>query len=116
VSASDRTFVILGVVAVPVGHRVEVTVFTRDVGVVRVDLVPQPQEPLVRDLDTGVAYGRIFHFSHQEGVQPDVTLPLEARTDLEVAERVVGRVVACRVISGGRREAWHQTTLVIAPE
>jgi hypothetical protein len=62
-------------------------------------LTPMIEMPLIRDLDTGVVYGRDWHFTAEQGI--DATqIPLEVRGDLTVMERVVGRVVGARVLSG----------------
>ncbi|UJR79702.1 hypothetical protein [Sandaracinus amylolyticus] len=114
--ASDRTFVLGGVIALPVGRRVEVTIFAREEGVFSVAKVPQSDEPLVRDLDTGVVYGRSWHFQDEQATRWNALISMSVRDDLEVAERVVGRVIACRVLSEGYSDPWQQTTIVVAPE
>lgn len=111
---ATRTFVVYGQCPVPVGHRVEVTIFSRDEGLLRKQLTPQLHVPLVRDLDTGVAYGRAWHFARTwDGTDG---LPLEPRDDLVVHERIVGRVLACRVLFPEMSEHREETTLVVAPE
>lgn len=115
---SQRAFALLGGIAIPVGHRVEVLVLTRDVGVFSKDIRPDPAEPLVRDLDTGVYYGRHWQFRMAEPSMRTLTVRLpQPPDDVVVAERVVGRVVTCIVWTDGQTEKFHAaTTLVVELE
>lgn len=111
---SERTFVMLGVVAIPVGNQVECFVLTRDNGVFTKDIAPVPNEPLVRDLQTGIYYGRLWHLA--PGTAPRMQTPHTAdpAPGVGVAERFTGRVKACFVLSEGATQHQHtETTLVI---
>jgi hypothetical protein len=110
----------MGVVPIPVGHRVEVRVVCRDVAVFGTKLEPQPLAPLVVDLDTGIVYGESWHFQeismYQPGI-PRLELPMVPRHDLREAGRWHGRVTATRVAwIGGGASSYPQTSLAIAPE
>ena len=102
--------------AVPVGHRVELRLFARDVGVFSTKVEAQTDEPLVTDHDTGVVYGAGWHF---EEITMYVSgqsraLPLEVRSDLPEVARLIGRVLACRLARiGSGDSAFTQTTLVV---
>ncbi|MFO0682586.1 MAG: hypothetical protein U0234_11070 [Sandaracinus sp.] len=108
---STRSIGLFGCVAIPVGHRVEVYVLTRDQGIFSTDVRPDPREPLVRDLDTGVYYGRGWHFGTVgDGVgtlAPRVPHPPKGVT---VAERFSGRVTNCIVWTDGQTEKYHAAT------
>lgn len=112
----DRTFTIAGTVPIPVGHRVEVVVFERDVGTFVAEWQPAPQQPLVRDLDTGIVFGRPFHFTSDTMFGESDVAPLEPLATLRTFDRVVGRVLVCRVLEIESHGTWHQTTLVVAPD
>ena len=76
-------------------------------------------DPMVRDLDTGVVYGRGWHFTPDDDM-PATEIPHEVRADLTVVERVLGRVTGARVLSGllpeeSGRHGWI-TTLLVDPE
>jgi len=95
--AHDRCFSIKGVAAIPIGHRVEVTVFGREqafAGTIPI------WEPLLRDLETGVVYGTDWHFTDKDFFAAADQVPFEVRRDLVIAERIVGRVRVCRIVSG----------------
>jgi len=94
--ATDRFFSTAGIVAIPTGHRVEVTVFALKGfwGAPK----PRPYDPLIKNLETGVVYGRTWHFTDENPSADQV--PFEVRRDLVVAELVVGRVRACRIFRG----------------
>lgn len=102
--------------AIPVGHRVELRLFSREVGVFSKKLEPHVDQPLVTDLDSGVVYGAGWHF---EPISMYVSgqsrpLPLEVRSDIPEVARLAGRVVACRIARIGNTDsAFTQTTLVI---
>lgn len=116
---AHRTFHVRGVLAIPAGHRVEISIFALNVGAFRAKLEPQLHDPLIRDLSTGVVYGRTWHYAQQDTT--DVALlPMAVRGDLAVVERVVGEVLGARVVSGllgedAGRQGWV-TTLIVAVE
>jgi len=102
--------------AIPVGHRVELRHFGKDVGVFSTKIVSQTDEPLVTDLDTGIVYGVDWHYqnvvAYQQGTP--LALQLEVRADISETARITGRVAACRVTRiGSGDSSFTQTTLAI---
>lgn len=99
---------------IPVGHTVELSwLQTPDGG-----FFGSKSKRLahVKDLDTGISFGEMECFEEVLGVRPEVRpLELSVRSDLEVKERVRGRVVACQVATMGFSEKFIQTTLVVEP-
>jgi hypothetical protein len=96
---ASRVFHIAAHVAIPVGHRVSITVFADNVGVVRPKMQPVPLQPWVQDLTTGIVYGRSWHYLAD--VTSDIArLPLEPRKDLQVVEQIIGVVRATRIVRG----------------
>jgi hypothetical protein len=88
-------------VPIPVGHRVEVRVFVRETTVLfSSSKEPQPDQPVVTDLDTGVVFGPAWAFggggAYYKG-KPLADLTLAPPPSLQEHSRVVGRVTACRV-------------------
>lgn len=113
---SQRVFVLLGAMPIPVGHRVEVYILSRDVGVFGTDIQPQPDEPLVRDLETGVYYGRTWQMKPLTHGALSITAPRssEPADGVAVVETMQGRVAACLVLSDGVHDKQAaQTTLAI---
>lgn len=87
----DQVFHVRGALPIPAGHRVEVSTFA-------LNGAPQPFDPLVRDLTTGVVYARTWHYDRDT---TDVTmLPMTVRADLQLASRVEGQVRGVRIVSG----------------
>lgn len=116
---SPVTVTALGSIPIPVGNRVEVRVFLRNLKVWKTKLEPVFDEPFITDLDTGVTYGTHWHFQELTSMGSWTTLPhlpVEPRADLEVHSTTVGTVTATRVATLGFTEKFTQTTLVIAPE
>lgn len=117
---STRTVTVFGAVAIPTGHRVEVYVLTRDLGILSRDIRPDPDEPLVRDLDTGVYYGRHWQFAEVEASPTRRALSArrpEPPPGVAVAERFTGRVTTCVVWSDGMTQHQHTvTTLTVELE
>ncbi len=112
-SASDRTFLMHGSVAVPIGHRVEVSIYSKDEGTFTRRPVLRLDQPVVRDLDTGVVHSHWWHHIENPPFPGDV-VPLELR-DMPLADRMVGRVIACQIVFYGD-ETSPRTTLVVRPE
>lgn len=112
---ASRSFVLLGVGPIPVGHRVEVYILSRDVGVFGADVQPQPEEPLLRDVETGIHYGRTWHLERQDGEWPadGLTKPRTAKLAVPLAERIEGRVTACFVVSEGVHNHQASATTVV---
>lgn len=88
-------------VAIPVGHRVEVRVLVRETTVLfSSSKEPQPDQPVITDLDTGVVFGPAWAFggggTYYKG-KPLADLALASLPSLQEHSRLVGRVAACRV-------------------
>lgn len=115
---NQRTIVIQGQLPVPVGHAVDVTWFMLRTGVFSGAMTREEYKPLVCDLNTGVVYGRQFHFTADEDMRADL-VPTLPRNDLQVAERIIARVLATRIFWGRLPDQgsgdWV-TTLVVAVE
>ncbi len=105
------------VLAIPVGHQIEVRIYAVEEGIFTKAWVAKTNEPLIIDRTTGVIYGEDWHFQvismYQSGtVRPD--LPVEVRQDLREHARLVGTVRGCRVAwIGGGDSRYPQTTLLI---
>jgi hypothetical protein len=114
---AHRTFVLLGAMPIPVGHRVEVYILTKDTGVFSTNIEPVPDEPLVRDVDTGIYYGRTWQFRVAEGnaTMGSITLPRthQPGEHVSVAEKLEGRVAECRVLSEGIHDKQCAATTVV---
>jgi len=118
-SASTRTFTVVHVAPVPVGHRVEIRFFEAGRGLFSKAPKVARDAPLITDLDTGVVYGSHWHYVKSAGIassafDPD-TPPADVRPDLVTAEVVTGRVVSCRLVTVMGGTTWRvQTTLDVA--
>ncbi len=113
---STRNFLCAFPAPVPLGHRVEVTVFETVVHVAAgvfsqdkfVQRNPAPHLPLVRDLETGIVYADEAHFEGAddrdgttEGVEAHraaLRAGLVPSAKLAPVETVQGRVTECAVI------------------
>lgn len=111
--------VVVLVAPVPVGHRVEV-VWYEEVsrglvpGQERVD--DREHQPLITDLDTGVAYGSDWVWGVSRRRRPDVPYEIggRPRSELRVQKKVTGMVRACRMVTiRGYPELEVQTHLTI---
>lgn len=112
--STDRTITMLGAIAIPVGHPVECFILSRDRGIFSKDIGPVPSEPLVRDLQTGIYYGRHWHFSPGAGTAVGTPRTSDPAKDVGIAERFTGRVKMCLVMTDGITQHQHaETTLVI---
>jgi len=96
---ANRLFNIRGILPIPAGNPVELQVFGLHTSVFGSKLTPMEHEPLVRDLATGVLYGQQWHFTSDMFAKAE-EVPLEPRKDLQLIERIVGRVMAARTFSG----------------
>jgi hypothetical protein len=114
---SHRTFVLLGAMPIPVGHRVEVYLLSQEGGFLRPGRQPRPDEPLVRDLETGVDYGRTWHFRAvpTSGVLSSVRCAYgaEPAEGVAIEEKLEGCVVACRVLIDGIADKQAATTTLV---
>lgn len=112
--SQDRTFTMLGAMPIPVGHRVECFILCRDAGIFTKDIQPVLDEPLVRDLETGIYYGRLWQFAPGIIASTGTPRTSDPAPDVTVAARFTGRVKACLVLTAGVTQHQHaETTLVI---
>ena len=96
---TNRLFTIYGILPIPVGNQVELQVFGLRTTIFGSNLTPMQHEPLVRDLVTGVLYGQQWHFTSVDSKNA-TDVPLETRKDLQLVERIIGRVAATRTFTG----------------
>ena len=111
-----HTFVLLGSMPIPVGHRVQVHILSRDMGVFSKDIQAQLKEPLVRDLDTGIYYGRLWHCrpTVPSAIGFDEPRSPQPADGVAIAETFDGRIVECVVLSENFLDKQGtQTTLVV---
>jgi hypothetical protein len=107
----------IGVMPIPRGHEVEVTVFAEQEGVFSKSWVPRATQPLVVDHTDAVTYGHAWHYeklsSYVSGeARPNLSQSL--RSDLKEHERFRGVLVSSRIVRIGSGDpAYPQTTLVI---
>jgi hypothetical protein len=106
----------IGVIPIPRGHEVEVTVFAEEEGVFSKSWVPRPGQPSILDVTDAVTYGHAWHYerlsSYVSGEVREV--PHAVRSDLKEHERIRGTVVSSRVVwIGSGHSAYPQTTLVV---
>ena len=112
--STDRTFTMLGAMPIPVGHPVECFILARDNGIFKKDIAAVPDEPLVRDLETGIYYGRLWQFAPGISAPTGTPRTTDPAPDVAVVERFTGRVKACLVLTAGATQHQHaETTLVI---
>jgi len=115
---ANRCFTIVGSLPIPLGNKVELQVFGVRTNAFRSSLSPMEHQPLVRDLTTGVLYGQQWHFTNN-GFASAIDVPLEPRQDLQLVERITGRVMATRTFSGklpGTGSPELLTTLLLSEE
>lgn len=87
---------------IPVGHRVELHFYERDLGFFSVGFREQRDTPLVRDLETGIEYAPVWLFKHDplEILDHGPARAHELTPGVQPTRSLVGRVVACRVLTG----------------
>ena len=99
--SKPRKLLLRQLAAVPLGHDVEVRFFRRpkrsawDGSVKKLAGEPTDDEAVVRDRDTGVLYGRDWHF--QLGL--DSRREEDACPELVEIETLEGRVTSCQVVT-----------------
>ena len=112
---TNRLFTINGILPIPAGNAVELQIFGLRTAVFGPSLTPMKHQPLVRDLVTGVLYGQQWHFTNNDSLKAD-DVPIEPRKDLQLVERIAGRVAATRIFSGKLpdmgEDGWLTTLLV----
>jgi hypothetical protein len=105
------------VLAIPVGHEVEVRVYAIEEGMFSKSWTPRPGDPWIHDRTTGVVYGSAWHFREVNMYRSGeviTDIPMEVRADLRVHAQIVGKVRGCRVTwVGGGDSRFPQTTLAI---
>ncbi|HEY8376331.1 MAG TPA: hypothetical protein VIK91_07580 [Nannocystis sp.] len=87
---------------IPVGHRVELQFYERNDGFFVVEYIEQVDTPLIRDLDTGIEYAPEWLFKREpwEQLGPSSAKALEMSPSVRPTRSLVGRVIACRVVTG----------------
>ena len=112
-----QTFVLLGAMPIPFGHRVEVYLLSREGGFLQPGRQSRPSEPLVRDLETGVYYGRTWHFRARPTPGALNTVQRahasEPAESVAIEQKLEGRVVECRVLSDGVADKQAATTTLV---
>ncbi len=115
-----RQLILDYVAPIPVGHRVEVEVLqVVEVGIFSERVEARPHHPWLRDVETGIEYTAYWHHAEVSGIRfkPGNVYPEGRIPDVRVAERLRGRVVACRLVTERISDSWQvQTYLTISPE
>ena len=115
-----QTYQLLFSAPIPVGHGVELRWYEREVvGILSGRRFERDDcRPLVKDLDTGITYGDFALFQHGSVLSfsqdHPTSLTDEPHPRHRLADRVVGRVVSCRIASHLTKD-WSkfQTTLCV---
>jgi hypothetical protein len=120
---SLRTVQVLYSAPIPVGHRVEVQFFREsEEGAGAGEQQLLLETPIITDLDTGVVYASIAHYDRggrlRQWLQTPFPERLEPYPHVFFGERLIGLVVACRVITDARAPGALDvmTQLKIEPE
>lgn len=103
---------------VPVGHRVWLRWYLAPSGGTG-PLLRRPHEPVVDDLDTDVRYapGWTLHTAGDPRVRELAQLSEDPPETLRLDRTLIGRVVACTVVTMGANHRHPvQTRLVVEPE
>lgn len=112
-----RQFILDYVAPIPVGHRVELEVLaTVEQGLFKATKERHPHHPWIKDLDTGIEYTACWHHEELRGIRFKAgnVYPEERQPYVEVAERISGRVVACRLVTERIGDSWQvQTRLTL---
>lgn len=112
------TLQIHGVVAIPIGHRVEVDIFEY-VGDTFLGLgkpKPQYEFPFVIDIETGISYGNLEHFyklNHSFKGTELFNAQVAPMEDLDVFKSFEGIVQNCNIFTSKLNGITTQTTLII---
>ena len=96
-----QTFLCRMIAPVPVGHRVEMTWFDTPPGLFGGSARKMDEdEPMVRDLDSDIVYTVSWHHSGSLSANPfSDSYPDAIHPDNRPVARVVGKVLACRLVS-----------------
>ena len=124
----EKTYELLVLAPVPVGHQVEINWYKKQVtGILTGKKWEEfPHTPIIKDLDSGVVYGTFdFFWDHGAAAAVDMQKPtalsVQVLPQLEPQWAVKGRVAACRVATydmgiGRSRLFKVQTSLTIESE
>lgn len=117
-TSSPQVLQLLGACPIPVGHRVEVQFFyaPRGGGLFGGGApVPDLENPLVTDLETGVRYGMFPHFHQQIRVWDGQAFALspDPLPELREHSRWSGTVRKCNVVATRWQRREIQTTVVV---
>ncbi|MFC2092654.1 hypothetical protein ACFLSV_02025 [Bacteroidota bacterium] len=124
----EKTYELLVLAPVPVGHQVEINWYKKQVtGILTGKKWEEfPHTPIIKDLDSGVVYGTFdFFWDHGAAAAIDMEKPtalsVQVLPQLERQYAVKGKVTACRVATydmgiGRSRLFKVQTSLTIESE
>lgn len=103
---------------IPIGHRVELHFYERDLGLFLANFREQPDMPLVRDLETGIEYAPAWLFKHEptELAAGETARALELSPSAQPTRSISGRVIACRVVTGLVGAEWSIFTYLTVHE
>jgi hypothetical protein len=106
-----KTFTLVHVAPIPVGHTVELKLVAETSGV-------NETEAIVTDVDTGIVYACAPHFGGPAGVpgspRNPSELPMELAANASIGRIVRGKVVACHLYTWMAGGTWRvQTQLVV---
>ncbi|MEQ9075609.1 MAG: hypothetical protein RLP09_17265 [Sandaracinaceae bacterium] len=104
--------------AIPVGHRVRIRWYLTPRGGAG-PMLRRPKQPVIEDLDTEILHapGWALHAMGDDGVRELSQLLEEPPDTLRLERTLLGRVIACTVVSMPANGAFPlQTRLVIEPE
>ena len=116
-----QTFYCRMLAPIPVGHRVEITGFKREAPALfgKGDQVLDEDEPYIRDLDSGIVYTVPWHHTGKHFVMLSDRYGDAVAPNIQPTAQVVGRVVACRVVTispeTSSATSQLQTYLTVAP-
>ena len=125
---NEKTYELLVLAPVPVGHTVELNWYRKQVtGILTGKKWEEfPHTPIIKDLDSGVVYGTFdFFWDHGAAAAIDMEKPtalsVQVLPQLERQYAVKGKVTACRVATydmgiGRSRLFKVQTSLIIESE
>jgi hypothetical protein len=102
---------------IPIGHRVELHFYERDLGFFSVGYREQRDVPLVLDVETGIEYAPTWLFKHDPlEMMEDATRAVEPSLAVQPTRSFAGRVIACRVVTGMVGADWTIYTYLTVRE
>jgi hypothetical protein len=114
---NERTFTVVYPVPIPVGHKVKLQFYLKPEGILKKKYVPQENQPLITDLDTGIEYGSFWHYKNVMSMSASSytanEYPFDVRNDIEPAESFTGKVKKCRLLTEAFSDIWKVQTLLV---